>query len=72
MHLAELYRGEAGAPSGVVIVAENSKFDRRGGSRQLQRVGLELVGQDDRGKSVWCKNFLLYLAPITSPYNFPL
>ena len=58
-HLADQYKAENGAPAGVVIVTENPKLERPGGHRILQRGGVEKIGTDHRGNSVWRKNFVL-------------
>lgn len=58
-HLATQYRGEEGAPCGVTAIAENIKFDRPAGARQLQRLGLQRIRADGQGRSVWCRKFPL-------------
>lgn len=58
-HLAQLYGAERGAPAGMVVVAENPKFDRPGAQRSLRAIGLESLGIDRHGKSVWRRNFPL-------------
>lgn len=45
------------APSGVVVVTENAKLESAGSIGRLQRLGLERLGNDQRGMSVWCKSF---------------
>lgn len=45
------------APSGVVVVTENAKLESHGGIARLQRLGLERLGTDQRGQSVWRKPF---------------
>lgn len=45
------------APCGVIVVTENAKLESRGSMLRLQRKGLERLGNDRRGMSVWCKSF---------------
>ena len=42
---------------GVVAVAENVKFRRKGARRALERLGFQLVGKDARGCDIWKTDF---------------
>ncbi len=55
--LAQMHQAEPASPSGVVVVTENPKLESRGGVRIFQRNGLERLGTDHHGQSVWCKSF---------------
>jgi hypothetical protein len=55
--LSKLYAGEIGSPVGIVLIIENPKLDQRAGLRIMQRGGLEHLGADQQGKSVWRKCF---------------
>jgi len=44
-------------PNGVVGVAENVKFRRKGARRTLERLGFQWVGRDARGCDVWKVDF---------------
>lgn len=45
------------APCGVIVVTENAKLESRSAMQRLQRMGLERLGNDQRGMSVWRKSF---------------
>jgi hypothetical protein len=56
-NLSNLSAGKLGAPSGIVFVTENPKLESRAGSRIFQRNGVEPLGINQQGKSVWRKCF---------------
>jgi hypothetical protein len=55
--LKSSYATEAGSPVGIAMIIENLKLDTRAGSRILQRAGLEFLGTNVHGKSIWRKSF---------------
>jgi hypothetical protein len=55
--LFKSYGGELGSPAGIIVITENTKLESRGGVRILQRAGLERLGADPQGRSVWRKCF---------------
>ena len=50
-------RARRPAIAGLVLVAENTKLNRRGGHRILRSLGWQRVGADARGQDVWCFDF---------------
>lgn len=56
--LAALYAGETYSPSGIVVVTENPKLEEAAGLRIIQRCGLERLGANPQGVSVWRRLFL--------------
>jgi GNAT superfamily N-acetyltransferase len=55
--LERSYAGEAGAPVGVVIVFENPKYESPAGQQILARHGLQPLGRDGAGHSIWQRRF---------------
>lgn len=51
--LSRLYRAEPYAPSGIIVILENSKLEGVAGSRIIQRCGLERLDLVLQGRSVW-------------------
>jgi hypothetical protein len=55
--LALAYVDEAQAPVGMMVISENPKLETPAGIRVSQRAGLQYLGRNDRGQSVWHRLF---------------
>lgn len=51
--LALTYRDEVSAPVGMMVVSENPKLETPAGIRISQRAGLQHLGYNEHGQSVW-------------------
>lgn len=51
--LALAYRDEVQAPVGMMVVSENPKLETPAGIRISQRAGLQHLGYNEQGQSVW-------------------
>lgn len=55
--LAHYYRTEKGAPAGVAAIIENAALELPGSIGHMQNLGLQRLGTDQHGRSVWHRPF---------------
>lgn len=55
--LSELHAAEPFSPIGIVVVVENPKLEKPSGFRVIERCGMERLGDDQHGKSIWRRCF---------------
>lgn len=54
---------ERGAPVGVAAIIENPALELPGPVAHMQQLGLERLGADQQGRSVWRRNFVMEEMP---------